>query len=81
MEHCLFSLCFQNGRLVNIDNFSVYTIASVLKKFLRKLPSGIFGPEREQRLFDVINWSDIEEKRQEIHRFVLFRCHSLPLCI
>lgn len=25
----------QTGRLVNVDNYSVYTIASVLKKFLR----------------------------------------------
>ncbi|KAF4523619.1 hypothetical protein B566_EDAN010128 [Ephemera danica] len=38
----------QNGRLVNMDNFSVYTIASVLKKFLRKLPGGIFGRDGEQ---------------------------------
>lgn len=58
----------QNGRLVNIDNYSVYTIASVLKKFLRKLPSGVFGTEREQKLFEVIGWSEIEEKRLEIHR-------------
>lgn len=60
----------QNGRLVNIDNYSVYTIASVLKKFLRKLPSGVFGVEREQRLFEVIAWADVEEKRMEIHRWV-----------
>ncbi|KAI8437538.1 hypothetical protein MSG28_011841 [Choristoneura fumiferana] len=29
----------QTGRLVNVDNYSVYTIASVLKKFLRLLLS------------------------------------------
>ncbi|XP_046395097.1 uncharacterized protein LOC124162565, partial [Ischnura elegans] len=49
----------QNGRLVNIDNFSPYTIASVLKKFLRKLPGGIFGWEGERRLFDVIGASTV----------------------
>ncbi|KAI2808643.1 hypothetical protein BLOT_006588 [Blomia tropicalis] len=65
----------QNGRLVNIDNYSVYTIASVLKKFLRKLPSGIFGQTCEERLFQVIGWNDIEEKRVEIHRILL----SLPI--
>ncbi|KAH9392788.1 hypothetical protein TYRP_005876 [Tyrophagus putrescentiae] len=65
----------QNGRLVNIDNYSVYTIASVLKKFLRKLPSGVFGVDREQRLFEVIGWADVEEKRLEIHRILL----SLPV--
>merc|ERR1719392_54453 len=30
----------QQGRLVNIQSFSVNTIASVLKKFLRKVPGG-----------------------------------------
>ncbi|XP_054159186.1 uncharacterized protein LOC128957448 isoform X2 [Oppia nitens] len=65
----------QNGRLVNIDNYSVYTIASVLKKFLRKLPSGVFGTEREQRLFQIIEWENVEEKRQEIHRILT----SLPV--
>jgi len=55
--------------LVNIDNYSVYTIASVLKKFLRKLPNGVFGAEREQRLFQIIEWENIDEKREEMHRF------------
>ncbi|KAI4488980.1 hypothetical protein M0804_004478 [Polistes exclamans] len=37
----------QTGRLVNMDNFSVYTIASVLKKFLRKIPGVLlFGTFR-----------------------------------
>ncbi|KAG1675291.1 Rho GTPase-activating protein 20 [Nymphon striatum] len=64
----------QCGRLVNIDNYSVYTIASVLKKFLRKLPGGIFGPEREDRLFSIIEMNNIEQKRGEIHRLIV----SLP---
>lgn len=55
---------------MNIDNFSVYTIASVLKKFLRKLPGGIFGPEIEAKLFDIIQWDSVELKRDEIHRLV-----------
>jgi hypothetical protein len=41
----------QTGRLVNMDNFSVYTIASVLKKFLRKIPGGVFGKDVEQNSF------------------------------
>ncbi|RWS14131.1 uncharacterized protein B4U79_15814 [Dinothrombium tinctorium] len=65
----------QTGRLVNIDKFSVYTIASVLKKFLRKIPGGIFGPEIESRLFDIIHKENIEEKREEIHRLI----KSLPV--
>lgn len=60
----------QNGRLVNIDNFSVHTIASVLKKFLRKLPDGIFGREGEQELFSIIQLSDTEQQRDQIHHLI-----------
>ncbi|XP_034245662.1 uncharacterized protein LOC117647808 [Thrips palmi] len=60
----------QAGRLVNIDNFSVYTIASVLKKFLRKIPGGIFGRINEQRLFHIITLESMEEQRNEIHRLI-----------
>jgi Rho GTPase-activating protein 20 len=58
----------QNGRLVNMDNFSVYTIASVLKKFLRKLPGGIFGRYGEQSLFQIIEIEDKEAQRDQIHQ-------------
>jgi len=44
----------QAGRLVNIANFSVHTIASVVKKFLRKLPDGVFGVKAEKQLFDIL---------------------------
>lgn len=72
----------QAGRLVNIDNFSVYTIASVLKKFLRKIPGGIFGRINEQRLFHIITLESMEEQRNEIHRFVvgyLLQFHHLSV--
>lgn len=58
----------QTGRLVNIDNFSVHTIASVLKKFLRKIPGGVFGKELENQLFEIIEMDDQKKKRDEIHR-------------
>lgn len=58
----------QNGRLVNIDNFSVYTIASVLKKFLRKIPDGIFGADREERLFQIIECSE-EQQGDEVQKY------------
>ncbi|XP_076273222.1 rho GTPase activating protein at 71E isoform X1 [Rhynchophorus ferrugineus] len=64
----------QTGRLVNMDNFSVYTIASVLKKFLRKVPGGIFGKDIEQEFFQVIEFSDLHLQRDEIHRIIT----SLP---
>ncbi|CAG2104591.1 unnamed protein product [Medioppia subpectinata] len=60
----------QSGRLVNIDNYCVYTVAAVLKQFLNELPSGVFGAERERRLFQIIEWESIEEKREEIHRIL-----------
>ncbi|CAG9533614.1 unnamed protein product [Cercopithifilaria johnstoni] len=65
----------QHGRLVNIANFSVYTAASVIKKFLSKLPGGIFGLENEQKLFDLYNVSsDLEMQRQSFCRVL----SSLP---
>ncbi|VDN03781.1 unnamed protein product [Thelazia callipaeda] len=60
----------QHGRLVNIANFSVYTAASVIKKFLSKLPGGIFGLENEQKLFDLYNLSDPELQRQSFCRVI-----------
>lgn len=61
----------QTGRLVNMDNFSVYTIASVLKKFLRKIPGGVFGREGEQQLFTVIRLDSMEQQRDQIHKYVV----------
>lgn len=58
----------QTGRLVNIDNYSVYTIASVLKKFLRKVPGGIFGRTNEHQLFSIVEMNSVEEQRGEIHK-------------
>jgi hypothetical protein len=58
----------QTGRLVNMDNFSVYTIASVLKKFLRKIPGGVFGKDVEQKFFQVLDMPDDREQRMEIEK-------------
>lgn len=61
----------QTGRLVNMDNFSVYTIASVLKKFLRKVPGGIFGRHIEQKFFEIFEQEpDEQAQRDEIYRYV-----------
>ena len=58
----------EQGRLVNLDKFSVHTLASVLKKFLRKIPGGIFGSEVEGRLLGIIHDDSIplDEKRDRI---------------
>ncbi|CAA9999345.1 unnamed protein product [Nesidiocoris tenuis] len=58
----------QAGRLVNMDKYSVYTIASVLKKFLRKIPGGIFGRANEQHLFTIVQMESVEQQRNEIHQ-------------
>ena len=60
----------QQGRLVNIHSFSVNTIASVLKKFLRKIPGGIFGSQNEALLFTIENLPNDEEKLAVVQRFV-----------
>ncbi|KAJ8981148.1 hypothetical protein NQ317_013813 [Molorchus minor] len=65
----------QTGRLVNMDNFSVYTIASVLKKFLRKVPGGVFGRDIEHKFFQVIEITDIQAQQDEIHKIIT----SLPI--
>jgi len=65
----------QTGRLLNMDNFSVYTIASVLKKFLRKIPGGIFGKDVELQFFQIIDMTDVQVQRDEIHRLIA----SLPV--
>ncbi|XP_035898154.1 uncharacterized protein LOC118505863 isoform X2 [Anopheles stephensi] len=64
----------QQGRLVNVDNYSVYTIASVLKKFLRKIPGGVFGREGEAELFQIVDLDDEVQQQEKIHRLLM----SLP---
>lgn len=58
----------QAGRLVNVDNYSVYTIASVLKKFLRKLPGGVFGLAGELELFRALELPDENQQMFIINR-------------
>jgi len=65
----------QQGRLVNIQNYSLNTIASVLKKFLRKIPGGIFGPANEAALFNMINMEDQQEQIKAVNRLMT----SLPV--
>ncbi|XP_062562062.1 uncharacterized protein LOC134225744 isoform X2 [Armigeres subalbatus] len=64
----------QQGRLVNVDNYSVYTIASVLKKFLRKIPGGVFGREGEAELFQIVDIEDEQVQQERIHKLLM----SLP---
>ena len=55
------------GRLVNIQNYSLNTIASVMKKFLRKIPGGIFGPENEAAIFNIIKMEDKTDQMKAVY--------------
>ena len=63
------------GRLVNMQNYSLNTIASVMKKFLRKIPGGIFGPDNEAAIFNIIKMEDKTDQMKSIHKLMT----SLPL--
>ena len=69
------SLSSLQGRLVNIQNYSLNTIASVMKKFLRKIPGGIFGPDNEAAIFNIIKMEDKTDQMKSIHKLMT----SLPL--
>lgn len=60
----------QKGYVINMEEVSVYTIASVVKKFLRKVPGGIFGLENEGELFGVMELSDFEDRFKRISRVI-----------
>ena len=63
------------GRLVNIQNYSLNTIASVMKKFLRKIPGGIFGADNEAAIFNIIKMEDKTDQMKAVHRLMT----SLPV--
>ena len=63
------------GRLVNIQNYSLNTIASVMKKFLRKIPGGIFGADNEAAIFQIIKMEDKTDQMKAVQRLMT----SLPL--
>ena len=65
----------QQGRLVNIQSYSLSTIASVVKEFLRKIPGGIFGKENETALFYSIDILSAYERMISVNRLIT----SLPI--
>lgn len=52
-----------------------------MQKFLRKLPGGIFGPENEEALFEIINIENLEDKRDRIHRFLFIYVYFFQVWI
>lgn len=57
---------------MNLDKFSVHTLASVLKKFLRKIPGGIFGSDIESSLLEAIQDEalPLDDKRDQIAQII-----------
>ena len=45
-----------------------------MKKFLRKIPGGIFGPQNEATIFSIIKMTDTGEQLKAVHRLMT----SLP---
>lgn len=60
----------QTGTILNIEHYSVYTVASVLKKFLSKIPGSIFGDEIEKELLRIARETvDPNDRGQLIHEW------------
>ncbi|BFZ09501.1 hypothetical protein BsWGS_12540 [Bradybaena similaris] len=58
------------GKQVIYANYSFYTLASVVKKFLLKIPGGIFTPEGEEHLLQVLTIAQKVEQIESVHSFM-----------
>ncbi|XP_052823671.1 uncharacterized protein LOC106870372 isoform X1 [Octopus bimaculoides] len=60
----------EEGKPVIFTNYNFYTLASVVKKFLLKLPGGIFTPSGEEKLLEVLNMSEYSDQCQHVNQFI-----------
>lgn len=60
----------QEGKPVVFANYNFYTLASVVKKFILKLPGGIFTPEGEEYLLEVLTMTRRFEQCQRVNEFI-----------
>ncbi|XP_005108259.1 dentin sialophosphoprotein isoform X2 [Aplysia californica] len=58
------------GKQVIYSNYSFYTLASVVKKFLLKIPGGVFTPEGEEQLLQVLTLPQKMEQIEAVHSFI-----------
>ncbi|KAK3593827.1 hypothetical protein CHS0354_011428 [Potamilus streckersoni] len=63
------------GKPVIFSNYSFYTLASVVKKFLLTIPGGVFGENGEEQLLQVLSVGHKMEQYDAISEFI----HSLSL--
>ncbi|CAG5135828.1 unnamed protein product [Candidula unifasciata] len=58
------------GKQVIFANYSFYTLASVVKKFLLKIPGGVFTPEGEAQLLNVLSFVHKVDQIKAVHNFI-----------
>lgn len=58
------------GKPVIFSNYSFYTLASVIKKFLLSIPGGVFSPEGEEALLKTLTIGHKMEQYDAIHDYV-----------
>ena len=57
------------GKPVIFQNYNLYTLASVVKKFLLRLPGGIFSADGEETLLRVLALGHKMEQYEAVHKF------------
>ncbi|XP_069125768.1 rho GTPase-activating protein gacQ-like isoform X2 [Argopecten irradians] len=58
------------GKPVIYQNYNMYTLASVVKKFLLRLPDGIFGQNGEETLLSVLSLGHKMEQYEAVHEYI-----------
>ncbi|XP_041354853.1 uncharacterized protein LOC121372537 isoform X2 [Gigantopelta aegis] len=58
------------GKPVTYTRYSFYTLASVLKRYLLRLPGGVFTPQGEECLLQVLSLGHRSEQFQAVHDFI-----------
>lgn len=51
------------GQEISLADYNFYTLASVIKKFLLRIPGGVFGPDVEMQLLETL---DIEDRLKQL---------------
>ncbi|KAK3097207.1 hypothetical protein FSP39_007494 [Pinctada imbricata] len=59
------------GKPVIFQNYNLYTLTSVVKKFLLRIPGGIFGEEGEETLLKVLNMKHKMEQYEAVHEYII----------
>ncbi|XP_046583406.1 uncharacterized protein LOC124290662 isoform X3 [Haliotis rubra] len=71
------------GKQVIYMNYSFYTLASVVKRFLLRLPGGVLTAEGEERLLQVLTIGHKKDQLQIVHNFIetLSKAHQQILTL